>query len=50
MKFSDKVGNGPMNKMIKFWWRSGSHPYRDIGKTCLGGGMPSLLDPPLRPP
>jgi len=24
MKFSGKVGNGPMNKMIKFWWRSGS--------------------------
>ena len=25
MKFSGKVGNGPINKiMIKFWWRSGS--------------------------
>jgi len=32
-------------QMIKFWWRSGSrmdpdpYPYRDTGKTCLGGGM-----------
>ena len=28
---------------IKFWWRSGygsgPDPYRDTGKTCLGGGM-----------
>jgi len=30
MKFSGKVGNGPMNKRIKFWWRSGSPSgYRD---------------------
>ena len=54
MKFSEEVGNGPMNKkMIKLWWRSGSRsftdldadPYRDTGETCLGGGMhvPVLL-------
>jgi len=24
MKFSAKLGNGPVNKMTKFWWRSGS--------------------------
>jgi len=24
MKSSGKVGSGPMEKMIKFWWRSGS--------------------------
>ena len=30
MKFAGKVGNGPVNKMIKFWWRSGSPSgYRD---------------------
>jgi len=23
MKFSEKVDNGPLNKGINFWWRSG---------------------------
>ena len=37
MKFSEKVGNRPMNKLLNF----GGDPYpdRDTGKTCLGGGM-----------
>jgi len=40
MKFSGKVGNGPMNKLLNFWWRDPDpNPYRDTGKTCLGGGM-----------
>jgi len=39
MKFSCKVGNGPMNKRLNF---GGNPDYRsgDTGKTCLGGGMP----------
>jgi len=39
MKFSRKVGNGPMKKMVKFWWRSGSlSGYRDCfpGSSLLG--------------
>jgi len=49
MIFSEKVGNGPVNKWLNF----GSDPFtdsdpdpgtdpdpdRDTGKTCLGGGM-----------
>ena len=37
MKFSEKVGNRPVNKLLNF----GGDPYpdRDTGKTCLGGGM-----------
>jgi len=30
MKFTAKVGNGPLKKLVKFWWRSGSPSlYRD---------------------
>ena len=62
MKFSGKVGNGPMNKFLNFGGNpnqksgyisgygirnpetdpttdQGPDPYRDTGKTCLGGGM-----------
>ena len=37
MKFSGKVGNGPLNKWLKF----GNDPdlYCDTGNTCLGGDM-----------
>ena len=40
MKFSGKVGNGPMNEqMFKSWWQSRLQiPDHDTGKTCLGGG------------
>jgi len=31
MKFSEKVGNRPVNKRLNFGG--------DTGKTCLGGGM-----------
>jgi len=37
MKFSEKVGNGLMNKRLNFV--SDPDPYRDTDKTCLGGGM-----------
>jgi len=53
MKFSGKVGNGPMNKLLNFGGDQDPDtnpdpdldPYRDTGKTCLGGGMhcPVLL-------
>ena len=41
MKFSGKVGNGPMNKWLNFDGDPDPYPYRDrpTGKTCLGGGM-----------
>jgi len=42
MKFSGQIGDGSMNKTIKFWWRSGSQiritdpdPDGDTCKTCL---------------
>jgi len=37
MKFSGKVGNGPLNKCLNF----GGNPDldRDTGKACLDGGM-----------
>ena len=53
MKFSGKVGNGPMNKSLNFGGdpdhRSGTDPdpYRDTGKTCLGGGMHCPCDSSL---
>jgi len=37
MKFSGKVGNGPMNKF--FVAIRITDLDRDTGKTCLGGGM-----------
>jgi len=37
MKFSEKVGNGPMNKWLNFG--GNPDPDHDTGKTCLGGGM-----------
>jgi len=37
MKFSEKVGNRPMNKLLNFG--GDPDPDRDTGKTCLGGGM-----------
>ena len=46
MKFSGKVGNGPLNKRINFGGDPRDpdtdldpDPYHDTGKTCLGGGM-----------
>ena len=36
MKFSGKVGNEPINKRLNFG--GDPDPYRDTGKTCLGGG------------
>ena len=33
MKFSLRVGNGPVNKLLNFGGN------RDTGKTCLGRGM-----------
>jgi len=44
MKFSRTVGDGPVNKRLNFGGdpHHGSavpDPYRDTGKTCLGGGM-----------
>jgi len=49
MKFSVKVGNGPMNRRLNFDGDPDTDPYtdpypypdpyRDTGKTCLGGGM-----------
>ena len=41
MKFSGKVGNGPMNKRLNFGGDPDKDPdpYGDTGKTCLGGGM-----------
>jgi len=43
MKFSEKVGNGPTNKSLNFDGDPDNcpdpDPYRDTGKTCLGGGM-----------
>ena len=52
MKFSPKVGNGPMNKRLNFsgdldqrsgsgsgsWIRMDAQPNHDTGKMCLGGG------------
>jgi len=37
VKFSGKVGNGPMNKRLNFG--GDSVPDRDTVKTCLGGDM-----------
>ena len=39
MKFSGKVGNGPVNKWLNFGGDPDTDPYRDTGKTCVGGGM-----------
>jgi len=39
MKFSWKIDNGPMNKRFDFGADPDPDPYRDTGKTCLGGGM-----------
>jgi len=45
MKFSTKVDNGPVKKRLNFGddpdheSDTDPDPYRDIGKTCLGGGM-----------
>jgi len=44
MKFSGKVGSGPMSKRLNFGGDPGlgcgiPDPYRDTGETCLGGGM-----------
>jgi len=39
MKFSGKVGNGPMNKWLNFGGDPDHDPYHDTGKTCFGGGM-----------
>jgi len=43
MKFSGRVGNGPMNERLNFGGDKNHgpdpDPYRDTGKTCLGGGM-----------
>jgi len=51
MKFSGKVGNGPVNKRRNFGGDPNAEtdpdtdpyqdpdPYRDTGKTCLSGGM-----------
>jgi len=41
-KFSWKVGYGPTNKRLNFGGESDLNPYRDTGKTCLGGGMHCL--------
>jgi len=39
----EKVGNGPMNRWLNFGgdldMDPDPDPYRDTGKTCLGGGM-----------
>jgi len=45
MKFSEKVGNEPVNKRVNFGGDLDTDPnpdpeqYRDTSKTCLGGGM-----------
>ena len=43
MKFSGKVGNGPLNKWLNFGGNpdhgSGSGSVCNTGKTCLGGGV-----------
>ena len=41
MIFSGKVGNGPTNKRLNFGGDTDPDldPYRDTGRTCLGGGM-----------
>ena len=41
MKFSGKVGSEPMNKVLTFDGDPDTDPdpYRDTGKTYLGGGM-----------
>jgi len=39
MKFSGKVGNWPMNKLLNPDGDPNPDPYRDSGKTCHGGGM-----------
>ena len=47
MEFSREVGNGPMNKLLNFGGDpdrithpdTDPDPYRDTGKTCLGGSM-----------
>ena len=38
MKFSGNIGNGTMNKSLNFGGNP-PDPYRDTGKTCVGGGM-----------
>jgi len=46
MKFSGKIGNGPMNKSLNLGGDillaiqiTDPDLYRDTGKTCLSGGM-----------
>jgi len=47
MKLPGKADNGPVNKCLNFGGDPSrdsdvdpdSDPYRDIGETCLGGGM-----------
>ena len=39
MNFSRKVDNVPVNKCLNFGGYPVQDPYRDIGKTCLGGGV-----------
>jgi len=40
MKFSWKVGNGPVNKRLNFGGDPDhGYPDPDSGKTCHGGGM-----------
>jgi len=39
MKFSAKVGNGPMNKWLILVAIRITDPDGDTGKTCLGGCM-----------
>ena len=34
-----RVGNCPINKSLNFGDDPDPGPYRDAGKTCLGGGM-----------
>ena len=42
MKFPGNAGNGPVNKWLNFGMAiliTDPDPYRDTGKTCLGGGL-----------
>jgi len=42
MKFSGKVGNGPVNKLLHYHCcKLDLDPDPDTGKMCLGGGMHS---------
>jgi len=50
MKFSRKVGDGPLKKCLNFGGNPVMDPnsdpdqYCDIGKTCLGGGVQCPID------